>query len=527
MKERVDIELLNEQNVGTAKIREYLAAKAGGRENLHYSKKDVNNQIGKAKKKLVGVDANALIDYFRRRQQDDPDFLFDIEPDEDKAVRNIFWVDGRSRRAYQEFGDVIVFDTTYQTNKYSMPMGPFIGVNHHRQSIFFGCALIRDEKKTTFYWLFTTWLQAMGGRKPKSIFTDQCPSMKAAIEKVFGVDTIHRCCLWHVMIKAKEQLGVIYGVVNGFKDEFSDLITYSWSIEDFEANWIAFVKKYKMEGNKHLKVMFDKRAEWAPAYFRETFCAGMSTTQRSESINVVTKIWMDSNTSLYDFATKFEKMVQGVYERESDEDIRTLNEIPQLSTTDPIEAEARRVYTRNMFSHFKAELKKCGGLRIHEVEKDKLYEVRPAKAKAKYKWYKPNRMVCIDKANGKADCDCKMFLFKGVLCSHALEVMRLTSIESFLPKHYILKRWTRDANASVKRGTNDRSIEGINLDSVMLNALTQRWQILSKEALKDHATYEMVCTKLDELVGDATKSNQRISRDTPTQRKCIVLFNLC
>jgi MULE transposase domain len=159
--------LLSEQNVGATQIREYLAAKAGGKVNLHYGKKDVNNQIASEHRKLVGVDVNAMVDYFKRRQQDDPDFFFAIEPDEDNAARNIFWVDGQSRMAYEEFGNVVTFDTTYNTNKYSMHMAPFIDVSHHQHSIFFGCALIRDEKKTIFFWLFQIWLDAMGGKKPK------------------------------------------------------------------------------------------------------------------------------------------------------------------------------------------------------------------------------------------------------------------------------------------------------------------------------------------------------------------------
>lgn len=133
----------------------------------------------------------------------------------------------------------------------------------------------------------------MGGKKPQVIMTDQDPAMRAAIEKVFGANTIHRSCLWHVMRKARDHLGVLYGAVQGFKDEFFAVIKFSWTIADFEANWQAFLKKYKVDSNPYLKIMYDKRDEWAAAYFCDTFCTGMSTTQRSESIKAGTKIWMD------------------------------------------------------------------------------------------------------------------------------------------------------------------------------------------------------------------------------------------
>lgn len=47
-----------------------------------------------------------------------------------------------------------------------MPFAPFTGLNHHHQSILFGCALLQDETEKSFTWLFETWLMAMGGKSP-------------------------------------------------------------------------------------------------------------------------------------------------------------------------------------------------------------------------------------------------------------------------------------------------------------------------------------------------------------------------
>ena len=93
--------------------------------------------------------------------------------------------DGLSRKNYSLFGDVVSFDTTYNTNKYCMIFAPFTGVNHHRQSITFGAAFLADEKVDSFVWLFETFLKAMGGHKPVVIITGQDLAMKIAIEKVF------------------------------------------------------------------------------------------------------------------------------------------------------------------------------------------------------------------------------------------------------------------------------------------------------------------------------------------------------
>ncbi len=46
---------------------------------------------------------------------------------------------------YDCFGDVLVFDTTYRTNKYNLICAPFVGINYHWQNVMFGCAFLLDE----------------------------------------------------------------------------------------------------------------------------------------------------------------------------------------------------------------------------------------------------------------------------------------------------------------------------------------------------------------------------------------------
>lgn len=63
-------------------------------------------------------------------QEENPTFFYAIDLDDDGHVKNVFWVDANGRHDYQEFGDVISFDTTYITNKYKMSFVPFIGLNN-------------------------------------------------------------------------------------------------------------------------------------------------------------------------------------------------------------------------------------------------------------------------------------------------------------------------------------------------------------------------------------------------------------
>ena len=85
---------------------------------------------------------------------------------------------------YSYFGDVITFDTTYSTNKDAKPLGVFLGLNHHRETIVFGGALLYNETIESFVWLFETFLEVMSKNKSITIFTNQDVAISAAIKVV-------------------------------------------------------------------------------------------------------------------------------------------------------------------------------------------------------------------------------------------------------------------------------------------------------------------------------------------------------
>ena len=122
--------------------------------------------------------------YFSHQLKENPSFYFATQLDCEELITNIFWTDARMIIDYSYFGDVITFDTTYSTNKDARPLGVFLGLNHHREIIVFGGALLYDETIESFVWLFETFLEVMSKKKSIIIFTDQDAAMSAAIKVV-------------------------------------------------------------------------------------------------------------------------------------------------------------------------------------------------------------------------------------------------------------------------------------------------------------------------------------------------------
>jgi hypothetical protein len=144
---------------------------------LHLER-DCRKYIAKSRHLRLGIGGvAALRDYFSRMQTVHDDFYFEMDMDDECRLKNVFWADARSMTLYEDFGDVVTFDTTYLTNKFEMPFAHFVGINHLGQSKLFGVALILSEDIMTFVWLFETWLKCMKGQAPRAIITDQDRTM--------------------------------------------------------------------------------------------------------------------------------------------------------------------------------------------------------------------------------------------------------------------------------------------------------------------------------------------------------------
>ena len=128
--------------------------------------------------------------------------------------------------------------------------------------------------------------------------------MAAAIRTTMK-DTRHRWCKWHVLRKAKQWIGNAYNKNGGFKKEFHRLVTEEVSAQKFERRWRQLIRKYKLEKNKFLKRIYKKRGMWARPYLMNVFCAGMKSTQRSESANHMLKQFIQRSAPMHLFVSKF------------------------------------------------------------------------------------------------------------------------------------------------------------------------------------------------------------------------------
>ncbi|XP_073057390.1 protein FAR1-RELATED SEQUENCE 5-like [Primulina eburnea] len=205
-----------EANVPTCKQMRLFEIESGGPEHVGCTERYIRNYEKTLRDEHKGIDSETLIDFFLSEKDKSSTFFFDYDTDSDNRLIRCFWADPISKRAYTTFGDVVVSDTTYNTNKYGMIFAPFVGVNHH-QTIIFACGFLSDEKTDSFVWLLNKFLEAMPKEAPHLIITDQDPDMTKVIGEVFP-KTIHRYCLWNILNKFPDKLNPVT-----FRDHYQSI----------------------------------------------------------------------------------------------------------------------------------------------------------------------------------------------------------------------------------------------------------------------------------------------------------------
>ncbi|XP_039143921.1 protein FAR1-RELATED SEQUENCE 5-like [Dioscorea cayenensis subsp. rotundata] len=126
------METLHKSRVGPSQMSRILNETLSNTRSASITPNDCSNHLRGVRSNNIGQECMAIVKFFKEKKLNDDFFFFDMELDEFGQTRCVFWADGRSRVAYSEFGDVVVFDTTYQTNRFCFPFAPFVGVNHHK-----------------------------------------------------------------------------------------------------------------------------------------------------------------------------------------------------------------------------------------------------------------------------------------------------------------------------------------------------------------------------------------------------------
>ncbi|BBH02303.1 hypothetical protein Prudu_012830 [Prunus dulcis] len=292
------IDQLGVVNTPTHQPVSNLEVQAGGMENIGCINKDFYDWETNMRTQLLEHDVELLSEHFGAEKRKSESFYFKMEADSSGKLTNLFWADSTSRRAYKFYGDVIVFDTTYNTNRYG--------------------------------------LNAMPGPPPKMIITDHDAAMtKAIVNPPTLRDRFSylNACMWDI----------------------------DTTIE-FESKWLTLITENGLNDHPWLSSIYDLRDKWVPAYAKHVFSAGMLSSKQPESSHAFFKPYVSRKNSLMDFVVRFERGLAKQRHEELYADHVDRNEKPASLLETSMETQVAGLYTKALYQKFqKEELKslKC------------------------------------------------------------------------------------------------------------------------------------------------------------------------
>ncbi|KAF2907718.1 hypothetical protein DAI22_12g119566 [Oryza sativa Japonica Group] len=369
------IEEMVDSSMSLTNMYGMLSGMHGGPSMVPFTRKAMDRLAYAIRRDESSDDMQKTLDVLKDLQKRSKNFFYSIQVDEACRVKNIFWSHAVSRLNFEHFGDVITFDTTYKTNKYNMPFAPFVGVNNHFQSTFFGCALLREETEEIIYMVIQYIQRTI-------VLPWQLP-----IRTVFP-NTIHRVCKWHVLKKAKEFMGNIYSKRHTFKKAFHKVLTQTLTEEEFVAAWHKLIRDYNLEKSVYLRHIWDIRRKWA-------------------------------FNSMNGFVKRYDRFFNEKLQKEDSEEFpKPVMTRLKIKTRSPIEIHASQVYTRAVFQLFSEELTDSLSYMVKPGEDESTVQV--VRMNSQESFLRKEYQVSCDLEREEFSCVCKMFEHKGILCSHIL-----------------------------------------------------------------------------------------------------------
>lgn len=291
------------------------------------------------------------------------------------------------------------------------------------------------------------------------------------------------------------------------EDELKEVIYGSFTVDEFERQWVPVVNKYGLGNNDWLCGLYEERAMWVPAFMKDMFWAGMKITQRDGSVYRFFDNFVTRHTSLFEFVKKYCAAMEKRVSDEKDEDVKSSNHVRKLATGFKAEKVFREVYTNNKFKEVQRECERviyCYGSRevvgdtvVHHMD-DRVWVFSKGSSEEVITDTRRLYRVCYKPRLREVECECKLFETQGLLCRHCIRVLDF-HLFGEVPEKYILRRWCKDVprkHAQVKVAYNDiiKTVESKRYDKMMV-----AFEPLCDSASNSEETMTMVVKGLKDI----------------------------
>ncbi|RYQ91963.1 hypothetical protein Ahy_B09g098036 [Arachis hypogaea] len=274
-----------------------------------------------------------------------------------------------------------------------------------------------------------------GGNAPKGILTDQCASMKRAIEACMPT-TIYHWYIWHIMKKIPSKLNdMVLWTTSDFQVVL--LKIYSRGVNCIFWVYYSFIWVYYAD-------LYEDHHIWVPIYLDHHFWAGMRSTQRSESMHSFFNKFITRNNSLIQFVKQYDNCLGSREQAERESDATDFHTIIPCATKSSIEAQFQHVYTHQKFREVQAQFRgkaNCITRLTNSALGYSVYEVGEQVCNSIFNKF----VVTYDSVAAEVKCQCLLF-----------DVLSFERVTQVSPR-YIPEQWSKKVK---RRHTHIKSSHG-------------------------------------------------------------------
>jgi hypothetical protein len=302
--------LLCDQAQAGISVKQSLSSLRTNNPSSLQTSKDIRNIRDQARQKALSTHSvvmatTALLEEYN--------FFFQFVRNEEGQLHSLFAAHPESIKLLRRFHDIFLFDCTYKTNKYGMPVLNICGVTGSNKTTAIAICLLAKETEEDFVWALRQLAKLLRQERisyPRLVVTDRDRALLHAIRRVFP-NTHQRLCEWHMkkdiqaytrstfkqVLNLRTQRFVDNEQATEFLSLFTKALTSSTQNEFEEActslqtNWL--------QGWNYLEREWFKDYTDLCAHFviNEKMHFGIQSTSRVEGFHSAMKKWLRNSRS--------------------------------------------------------------------------------------------------------------------------------------------------------------------------------------------------------------------------------------
>ncbi|XP_078439877.1 protein FAR1-RELATED SEQUENCE 11-like [Wolffia australiana] len=245
--------------------------------------RDIQNLLQKSSSRAR--ETNDFVKLLKEKSNHGWSFNFQLN-DDTLLLERVFWISANGKEKYVQFNDVLEIDATYNTNRFGMPLVLFTMIDNHGLTILTASCLLSNEQFDSYSWALQQF-RSYTNLDPIVLFADGDMELARAIKDIWPT-TVHLLCRFHISQNITRALASsLRAKLSGFMDGFWRVSSIE-DVDEFEMEFSTLKSKWQA-AESYLRVLKEKKKQWAFAYTHNNFYTTPRDGQLSDQIRVIVK----------------------------------------------------------------------------------------------------------------------------------------------------------------------------------------------------------------------------------------------